>query len=71
MDVARMVALALDRAFDTLRTCVVIEGFDVPQVHIRLYPVTSGHLDLSHGPAATVEELKSVGDKIRPFHNFN
>tara|TARA_B100000508_G_scaffold140940_1_gene144420 strand:+ start:1974 stop:2384 length:411 start_codon:yes stop_codon:yes gene_type:complete len=39
--VSRMVAHALDDVFNTKRTCVVVEGFDVPHVHIRLYPMTS------------------------------
>lgn len=39
--VSRKVAKALDEVFKTERTCVVVEGFDVPHVHIRLYPMTS------------------------------
>lgn len=65
MEVVRKISRALDTAFSTKRTCVVIEGFDVPHVHVRLYPVTDAHLNLSHGPQATPEQLKVVGDKIR------
>lgn len=39
--VSRKVAKALDAVFETERTCVVVEGFDVPHVHIRLYPMTN------------------------------
>tara|TARA_B100000508_G_scaffold123897_1_gene106876 strand:+ start:8654 stop:9061 length:408 start_codon:yes stop_codon:yes gene_type:complete len=39
--VSRLVAKALDQVFGAERTCVVVEGFDVPHVHIRLYPMTS------------------------------
>lgn len=65
MSVVKDMARVLDETFNTLRTCVVIEGFDVPHVHVRLYPVQKGHLELKHGPQATEEELKIIGGKIR------
>jgi histidine triad (HIT) family protein len=65
MHVVKKLSKVLDAAFSTRRTCVVIEGFDVPHVHVRLYPVKEGHLELAHGPKATPEELKVAGDKIR------
>lgn len=65
MSVVKHMAKVLDATFNTLRTCVVIEGFDVPHVHVRLYPVQTGRLELKHGQQATEEELKRIGDKIR------
>lgn len=65
MEVARKIAKVLDRTFNTLRTCVVIEGLDVPHVHVRLYPITTPHLKLTHGPEASDDHLESVGDRIR------
>jgi len=37
--VAKRVAKASDEAFATLRTCLALEGFEVPHVHIKLYPM--------------------------------
>lgn len=37
--VARKVAKASDRALGAKRTCLVVEGFDVPHVHIKIYPM--------------------------------
>ena len=65
MAVVKRLAKVLDTTFDSLRTCVVIEGFDVPHVHVRLYPVQARPLELTQGPQAGFEELKVVGDKIR------
>lgn len=65
MSVVKRMAKILDRTFNALRTCVVIEGFDVPHVHVRLYPVQTGSLELKSGRQATPEELKATGDKIR------
>ncbi|MDB5245145.1 MAG: family hydrolase, diadenosine tetraphosphate hydrolase [Parcubacteria group bacterium] len=65
MEITRKVAKVLDQTFGTLRTCVVIEGLDVPHVHVRLYPITAPHLTLTQGPEATNEHLKEVADRIR------
>lgn len=37
--VAKHIATVLDQELDTLRTCLVVEGFEVPHTHIKLYPV--------------------------------
>jgi histidine triad (HIT) family protein len=65
MEVTKKLAKVLDRTFATLRTCVVIEGLDVPHVHVRLYPITEPHLKLTHGPEATDVHLREVGEMIR------
>jgi len=39
--IAKLVAKALDSVFQTQRTCLVVEGFEVPHVHIKLYPMTT------------------------------
>lgn len=39
--VAKTVAKALDTVFAAKRTCLVVEGFEVPHVHLKLYPMTS------------------------------
>ena len=65
LKVSKNMAETLDRTFNTLRTCMVVEGFDVAHVHVRLYPVTTGMLNISQGPKASDEELRVVGDKIR------
>lgn len=36
--IAKKIALASDKAFNAKRTCLVVEGFEVPHVHIKLYP---------------------------------
>lgn len=37
--VAKMIAKASDRALGAKRTCLVVEGFDVPHVHVKIYPL--------------------------------
>ncbi len=55
--VAKRVAKASDKAFATLRTCLVVEGFEVPHVHIKLYPMTD--TDKNLGDVITKTEEKS------------
>ncbi|MAZ29659.1 HIT family protein [bacterium] len=37
--VAKKIATALDIELKTERTCMVLEGFEVPHAHLKLYPV--------------------------------
>ena len=68
-EVAKKVALALDSAFDTERTCLVVEGFEVPHVHIKLFPITETTKSLSsimsHQTEKTDEELDVDAEKIK------
>ena len=52
---AKKIAKALDTALDAKRTCLVVEGFDVPHVHIKIYPLQT--TDKSLG------ELLPLGDE--------
>ena len=71
MHVAQKIAKALDVAFTTSRTCLVLEGYQVPHVHIILYPVTkeSGISTLNDVRAstyeATLEEREMNAQKIK------
>jgi histidine triad (HIT) family protein len=63
--VAKRVAKAIDQALTPLRTCLVIEGFEVPHAHIKLFPTTEPKLPTGGGPQASMEELEIVAEKIR------
>mgnify|MGYP003451521912 CR=1 FL=1 len=43
---AKRVAGALDTVFEAERTCYVVEGFEVPHVHIKLYPMPDTSIPL-------------------------
>ena len=36
---AKLIAKASDKALEAKRTCLVVEGFEVPHVHIKIYPM--------------------------------
>jgi histidine triad (HIT) family protein len=65
MTTTRRVTKALDAALSTLRTCVVIEGFEVPHVHIRLYPCTEPGLTLLPRYEAQDEDLALLTKKVQ------
>jgi histidine triad (HIT) family protein len=62
--IAKKVAKASDAGLGAKRTCLVVEGFEVPHVHIKIYPIKEGSNGLapflkSGGPAddGTLAEL--------------
>lgn len=67
--VAKKIAQASDQAFDVKRTCLVVEGFEVPHVHIKLYPVpnTTENLGsiITNVSEKSDEELQVLADKIK------
>ncbi len=53
--VAKKIAQASDRAFSTERTCLVVEGFEVPHVHIKIYPMPKTDHNLSRALTSSTE----------------
>lgn len=65
MKFTKRVALAMDEAFASDRTGVVIEGLEVDHVHVRLYPLFKhSGLDLKSEVEISREEMKSIANKI-------
>lgn len=66
---AKQIAKALDKALGAKRTCLVVEGFDVPHVHIKIYPMqdTSQGLSgfLATGEEASDDELTITATQIQ------
>lgn len=56
--VAKKVGKALDKALNAQRTCLVVEGFDVPHVHIKVFPMQNTEKALG----AIMPEGKEAGD---------
>jgi len=67
--VAKEIAKASDETFNTFRTCLVVEGFEVPHVHIKLYPMSSPGVNLGSiilkPQAASDDVLQKNADTIR------
>jgi len=66
MSVSKKIARALDASLSPVRTCMVIEGFEVPHTHIKLYPICKGEkLNTSGGEQVEVEVLEKLAEEIR------
>lgn len=65
MNVAKRVAIASDAALLTNRTCLVVEGFEVPHVHIKLYPVKTLEEKPSLSAIAHTRNEESDAELIR------
>lgn len=66
--VAKKIGKASDKALAAERTCLVVEGFDVPHVHIKIYPMQNTEKALGQIMAETAEmsdeELTIVATQI-------
>lgn len=66
--VAKRVGTALDRALEAERTCLVVEGFEVPHVHIKIYPMQDTKTALGaimpQAAEASDEELSVIATEI-------
>ena len=67
--VAKKVAKASDTALGAARTCLVVEGFEVPHVHIKIYPMQDTEKALGkimpEQAEADEEDLKVVATQIQ------
>lgn len=63
--VMKRITKALDATYHTLRTCVVIEGFEVPHAHIKLYPLTTVGFNMHGGIEADDASLQEEALKIK------
>lgn len=64
--VAKKIGQASQQAFHPRRVCFIVEGFDVPHVHIRVYPVPEDKpLDPHRGAEASDETLSQQAEAIK------
>lgn len=66
--IAKKIAKASDKALNAVRTCLVVEGFDVPHVHVKIYPLQNTEEALGSlmpkGKEASDEELAIIATQI-------
>lgn len=66
---AKMIAKASDQALNAARTCLVVEGFEVPHVHIKVYPMQTTDKGLAEfmipGEEASDDELAILATQIQ------
>lgn len=70
MKVSRKVAKAIDKALGVERTCMVLEGFEVPHVHVKLFPFASVEgaslaKTISNPKEGDQEKLAKLAEKIK------
>ena len=69
MRIARKVARATDRVLETDKTLLIVEGFEMPHVHVKLFPVpdrTQYQInDLQNAKPGDPEELAALTEKIK------
>ncbi|MDQ5883118.1 MAG: histidine triad family protein [Patescibacteria group bacterium] len=64
--VAKRIGPAMHKALDAKRVCMLVEGFHVPHVHIKMYPVHENEkLEIHMGPEVSDEILAEQAEKIK------
>ena len=63
--VAKKIVKAIDKALNPVRTCMVIEGFEVPHAHIKLFPCYEKNMIVGGGEMADDSELEKIASQIR------
>jgi diadenosine tetraphosphate (Ap4A) HIT family hydrolase len=66
VDVARRIGEAAKEAFGAPRAGLVIAGFEVPHMHVHVFPAwTMQDFDFGQAKAASAEELDAAAAKLR------
>ncbi|HEU4677663.1 MAG TPA: HIT family protein [Candidatus Paceibacterota bacterium] len=65
LSIAKRMAAALDVTYETERTCMIIEGFEVPHAHLKLYPVTRREFTPHGGKEVDDATLEKEAEKIK------
>jgi|ETNmetMinimDraft_2_1059921.scaffolds.fasta_scaffold13218_2 histidine triad (HIT) family protein len=63
--IAKKTVKAIDKALNPKRTCLVVEGFEIPHTHIKLFPTYGTGLKIQGGKEATNEEIKELASKVK------
>jgi histidine triad (HIT) family protein len=63
-EITKKIGKAINTTLNPKRTCILVEGFDVPHTHIRIHP-TYGQGLVRNGDEANDEELKILAEKIK------
>ena len=64
--VSRKIARRMKEVLKPVVVALVIEGMDVPHVHVKLYPLQKGeYLGIKLGKKASDEQLKSLSEKLK------
>lgn len=62
----KKIAGALDKSLGAIRTGMLVEGLQVPHVHIKLYPFFNGGFNFTPlNPKPSEKEMKKLAEKIK------
>jgi histidine triad (HIT) family protein len=62
--IAKQITKSLDKSFNPIRTCLAVEGFEVPHAHIKLFPVQNAELKTGGGTEIDSTKATEIQNKI-------
>jgi histidine triad (HIT) family protein len=65
-ETAKALSTPLQKAMNSIKVGVVVEGFGVPHAHVHLVPINHAHeLDSSRATPTPGDELEKIAQKIK------
>lgn len=62
---AKKIAKIMDDVLGSEKTCLLIEGFEVPHAHIKLFPTYGLRLEIHGGKETDDKVLKETADRLK------
>lgn len=70
-EIAKKIVPVLDEILKPIRTCLIVEGFEVPHAHIKLVPAYQNHLPHDVIGPADDKTLEELAKKLQMKLNLN
>lgn len=67
--IVKWISPILKKTFNTKRVIMIVEGFEVPHVHVKLYPANEGNTHFLPTNKVIQSKIKENAEKIR--NNIN
>ena len=65
---SKKIVKAIDKALDTKRTCIIVEGFEIDHAHIKLHPCYENRLKINPMEEKISEkEMIEICENIKSF----
>ena len=66
VDVAQRIGIAVKRAFDAPRAALIVAGFEVPHLHVHVFPTWAlTDFDFNRAKPASDDDLDQAAAKLR------
>ena len=65
MILAKKIAKAIDKSLKPIKTGMIVEGLEIAHVHVKLYPLNTGFINLKPILKLSDKEMKKIAEEIK------